>query len=62
MTGPELHATLQGDYPGLKVLYMSGYTSNVIAQQGMLSEGMRYLQKPFAITEFMRTAEALLKP
>jgi PAS domain S-box-containing protein len=62
MTGPELHATLLEDYPGLKVLYMSGYTSNVIAQQRMLGEGMRYLQKPFAIAEFMRIAEALLKP
>jgi len=62
MTGPELHAKLLADYPGLKALYMSGYTSNIIAQQGMLGEGVRYLQKPFAISEFLRTAEALLKP
>ncbi|MBT0664634.1 response regulator [Geobacter pelophilus] len=61
MTGPELHAKLLNNYPGLKVLYMSGYTSNVIVHQGVLDEGIHYIQKPFAVTEFAKKVEALLK-
>jgi len=34
-------------YPHLRVLYMSGYTYNVIAQDGTLEEGISFPQKPF---------------
>lgn len=61
MTGPELHRKLLDHYPGLKVLYMSGYTSNVIVHQGVLDEGIHYIQKPFAISEFARKVHAILK-
>ncbi|GAM10223.1 blue-light-activated protein [Geobacter sp. OR-1] len=60
MTGPELHEKLLESYPGLKVLYMSGYTSNIIVHQGVLDEGIHYIQKPFAVTEFARKVEAIL--
>lgn len=61
MMGPELHAALLESHPGLKVLYMSGYTNSAVAQQKMLGGGGHYIQKPFAIAEFMRMAEALLE-
>jgi PAS domain S-box-containing protein len=35
--------------PGLKVLYMSGYTDDVIASRGVLDEGVRFIQKPFTV-------------
>ncbi|MDZ7831485.1 MAG: response regulator [Desulfobacterales bacterium] len=38
-------------YPDMKTLFMSGYTSNVIVRHGILEEGVRYIQKPFSITE-----------
>ncbi|BEH08989.1 hypothetical protein GSUET_06010 [Geobacter sulfurreducens subsp. ethanolicus] len=60
MSGLELHAKLLESYPGLKVLYMSGYTSNVIVHQGVLDEGINLIQKPFAITEFARRVETIL--
>jgi PAS domain S-box-containing protein len=47
MSGRELAKRLTGRYPNLRVLYMSGYTYNVIAQDGTLEEGISFLQKPF---------------
>ena len=34
--------------PGLKILYMSGYTADVIAHHGVLDEGLQFIQKPFS--------------
>jgi CheY-like chemotaxis protein len=47
MTGRELAGRLQTLRPGLKVLYTSGYSADVIARQGMLDPGVVYLSKPF---------------
>ncbi|MGE4559510.1 MAG: ATP-binding protein [Desulfobulbus sp.] len=49
MHGRELHRRLAQQLPELKVLYMSGYSENVIADQGMLYEGVDFLQKPFSV-------------
>jgi PAS domain S-box-containing protein len=49
MNGKELHERLRADYPGLRVLFMSGYTDDVIAHHGMLEEGVSFIQKPFSI-------------
>lgn len=51
MNGRELAQRLETFYPGLKVLYMSGYTANVIAHRGVLEDGMHFLQKPFSRRE-----------
>jgi hypothetical protein len=34
-------------HPETKVLYMSGYTADVIAHHGVLDQGIHLLQKPF---------------
>ena len=47
ITGPRLAAQLRTICPGLRVLYTSGYTDNVIVHNGMLDPGVAYLQKPF---------------
>jgi signal transduction histidine kinase len=49
MNGRQLHRRLAERLPGLKVVYMSGYTENVIADQGMLHEGVEFIQKPFSV-------------
>ena len=35
--------------PQIKCLYMSGYTANVITRDGMLSEDMNFIAKPFSM-------------
>jgi PAS domain S-box-containing protein len=47
MNGHQLAEQLQATRPGLKVLFMSGYTSDVIAPCGVLGEGIQFLPKPF---------------
>ena len=48
MNGRELARTLLATYPDLKLLFMSGYTSDIIAQHGVLNEGVHFIQKPFS--------------
>jgi CheY-like chemotaxis protein len=54
MNGPALAERLRPLHPHMKVLFMSGYTDSVIADQGVLEPGIYLLQKPF-------TEEALLQ-
>jgi CheY-like chemotaxis protein len=49
MNGRELFDRLCLVLPELKVLYMSGYPSDVIGQHGVLDEGMHFIQKPFSM-------------
>jgi two-component system, cell cycle sensor histidine kinase and response regulator CckA len=51
MNGTELVERLLANQPGVKYLYMSGYTANIIADQGVLEEGTFFLQKPFSQKE-----------
>ncbi|MBM9616889.1 PAS domain S-box protein [Desulfobulbus rhabdoformis] len=48
MNGRELASTLHRHQPGLKVLFMSGYTTNVIAHHGVLDSCFHFMQKPFS--------------
>lgn len=50
MNGKEVFERLSKDNPSLKVLYISGYTDNVIAHHGVLDEGVAFLQKPLSIS------------
>jgi len=61
MNGPELYSCLSEFYPGLKVLYMSGYTQNVIVHNGAFDDGVNFIQKPFAVHDFVRKVEAIIK-
>ena len=49
MSGPQLSEKIKEIMPDIKVLYMSGYTSNVIARHGILDKGVNFIQKPFCI-------------
>ena len=51
MNGRDLAARINAIFPDIKVLFMSGYTANVIAHQGVLDEGVNFIQKPLSIKE-----------
>jgi CheY-like chemotaxis protein len=49
LNGRELYDRLKDSYPSLKVIFMSGYTDDVIAHHGILEEGVDFIQKPFSV-------------
>jgi DNA-binding response OmpR family regulator len=48
LNGRELATSLRASRPGLKRLFMSGYTADMIAHQGVVDEGLDFIQKPFS--------------
>lgn len=60
MNGRELAREVQSICPQIKVLFVSGYTANVIAHQGVLDKDVFFLPKPFSTAELaMKIKEAL---
>ncbi|HVJ14057.1 MAG TPA: PAS domain S-box protein [Polyangiaceae bacterium] len=47
--GPEVFERLHERCPTLKVIYMSGYTANVIIQHGIIGEAVNLIQKPLSM-------------
>ncbi|HDS15283.1 MAG TPA: response regulator [Proteobacteria bacterium] len=47
LDGRALAERLKTSHPELKILFMSGYTANVIALQEILDPGVQFIQKPF---------------
>ncbi|MDQ7779680.1 MAG: PAS domain S-box protein [Planctomycetota bacterium] len=60
MDGRQLRDKIVAIRPGLRTLFMSGYTADVIARHGMLEEGVQFIQKPFAIDAFAAKVRAVL--
>jgi PAS domain S-box-containing protein len=48
MNGRDLRDQILPLRPGIKCLFMSGYTANVIAHHGILEEGINFIEKPFS--------------
>ena len=46
MSGPELVQRLASRFPGIKILFMSGYADHAIADQGVLCADAQFVQKP----------------
>ncbi|HYD64350.1 ATP-binding protein [Azospirillum sp.] len=60
MNGRQLAEAIQAERPGLKVLFVSGYTRNAIVHNGTLDPGVMLLSKPFTAQMLaMKAAEAM---
>jgi len=60
MSGRELCTRLTPLYPGVKVIYMSGYTDDAIGHHGVLDPGTAYIQKPFTPNALERKVREVL--
>jgi PAS domain S-box-containing protein len=60
MNGNELYEQVASMKPGIKVLYMSGYTDDAIAHRGVLEEGVVFIQKPFKADNLLRNVREVL--
>ncbi len=60
MNGPELAHRLREIRPDLKVLYMSGYTADTIADKGILKEGVNLIHKPFTMKSLSEAVKGAL--
>jgi CheY-like chemotaxis protein len=60
MNGKELRDRIAAIRPDIKTLFMSGYTANVIVQQGVLDEGVHFIQKPFSMNHLARMVRQAL--
>ena len=60
MNGRELAQRISEIRPNVKVLYMSGYTENVIGHDGTLDAGVRLLQKPFNLRDLKSKVREVL--
>ncbi|MCA9524404.1 MAG: PAS domain S-box protein [Myxococcales bacterium] len=60
MSGRALAERLVERFPGLEVVYMSGYTDDAIAQHGILELGTRFVGKPFSAAELTRIVREAL--
>ena len=61
MNGRELREFLRATNPNLKCLSMSGYTADIITQQGIRHDGIEFMQKPFTIQGITEKVRAVLE-
>ena len=58
LSGPELVETLSVARPNLKIVYMSGYTRELIAEREVVRRGINLLGKPFTRTALLNAIHA----
>jgi PAS domain S-box-containing protein len=61
MGGPEAARSLEKLFPGVSILFMSGYTDAAIVRHGVLESGISFLEKPFTPDALLRKVREVLK-
>ncbi len=60
MGGGELAQRLVAQRPGLRVLYVSGYTDDAVVRHGVLEKSSAFMQKPYALSALVRKVREML--
>jgi len=60
MNGKELARQLKGSRPDMRILFMSGYTGEVVSRDGALPPGMAFLAKPFSLATLVTKVRDVL--
>ena len=60
MNGRDLAIKLSAQRAGMKILFMSGYTSDFIDKHGVLESGVHFIQKPFSPVDLARKIREIL--
>jgi PAS domain S-box-containing protein len=61
LSGPQVVGELRRSRPQLRVLYVSGYPADAIAQRGVLDHGIEFLPKPFTASSLLERVRTLLE-
>jgi len=59
MNGPEIVEHIEKLYPEIRVLYMSAFDDNIIAEQRNGDEDFHFIQKPFSVDDLIKKIEAI---
>jgi FixJ family two-component response regulator len=60
LNGPEVAEQLTRLFPQVKVIYMSGFTDDMVFRHGVISVGVNFLQKPFTAATLTRKVRDIL--
>lgn len=60
MNGRQVYEHISRMIPGLKVIFISGYTRDVIAEHGILMQGVNFLPKPFTVKDLSKKVRTVL--
>jgi len=61
MNGKDAYEEMRKIRPDLKAIFSSGYTADIIAQKGLLEEGINFLSKPVAPAEMLIMIRTVLE-
>ena len=60
MNGRELAQLLSAIVPGIRCLFMSGYTADIITRRGVMDDSVHFIQKPFRTRDLAAKIRAIL--
>jgi len=60
MNGKEVYDQLNKKRPGIKSLFVSGYTGDILSERGILEEGLNFIAKPYSTKVLLQTIRAIL--